>query len=51
MVQENSSRNGGVGNGADCQELWGRKGGQCCWERMPWEASTVRDIPEGSAEP
>lgn len=51
MVQENGSRNSGVGKGADCQELWGRKGGQCCWERMPWEASTVRDIPEGSAEP
>lgn len=38
-VQENGTRNGGIGNGAGCQELWGRKGvlvaqgrGQCCWE-------------------
>lgn len=26
MVQENGTRNGEIGNGADCQELWGGKG-------------------------
>lgn len=58
MAQENSTRNGGIGNGAHCQELWGTKGelvaqggGQYCWGVMSWEASTLRDIPEGSAEP
>lgn len=26
MVQESGTRNGGIGSGASCQELWGRKG-------------------------
>lgn len=32
-------------------ELVAQGVGQCCWEVMSREATTLRDIPEGSAEP